>query len=355
MARNASFDVGEVYFSGLNDNLKAAKAFQTYLSDYPDSAHASEARKKLNQIKELIAEAAKPDSKRGSNTDGDTPRASSIKPVEEASAPSGSSAALVEVTDIHQWVGPNYTRVVITAKEPVSFNTIRLSNPDRIVFDLPNTYVSRSLNGKEFPVTGGFLREVRVAQFKPTVSRVVLDLEKIDDYSVFPLPNPFRLIIDVHGAVPEVAEKVPKPTESSSSNLPKQQVSVTNRKVTEVSAIEKTAEAANESSAARSHVDAPIRPAPAVNDDGEVTTVRSRTTGSLARPHSASAIRADVIAATPKTASPTEDGSRTLTRALGLKVDRAAGDLRQLVHVDECPAVGVDVDMVAVGRAVECR
>src|SRR5207248_12827 len=52
------------------------------------------------------------------------------------------------------------------------------------------------------PVDGEFLKQVRIAQFQPTVARAVLDVEKIDTYSVFSLPNPFRIVIDIHGNPP---------------------------------------------------------------------------------------------------------------------------------------------------------
>ncbi|MGH9452538.1 MAG: N-acetylmuramoyl-L-alanine amidase, partial [Terriglobia bacterium] len=109
------------------------------------------------------------------------------------------SNGLVEVTGIRSWVGPNYTRVVISTGAPVKFNASRLVNPDRLVFDLDHTALSSELGQKVFPVGSGYLERVRVAQFQPTVTRVVLDVQKITDYSVFSLSNPFRMIIDIHG------------------------------------------------------------------------------------------------------------------------------------------------------------
>jgi N-acetylmuramoyl-L-alanine amidase len=83
--------------------------------------------------------------------------------------------------------------------EEVKFETVRLSKPDRIVLDIENARLSPALVGRTFPVEDGFLRQIRVGQFTSTVTRVVLDVEKIEDYSVLPLPNPFRLVVDIHG------------------------------------------------------------------------------------------------------------------------------------------------------------
>jgi N-acetylmuramoyl-L-alanine amidase len=104
-------------------------------------------------------------------------------------------------------VGPNYSRIVIAVEGEVKFDSSRLTNPDRIVLDLADTRLSPALVGKTFPVEDGFLRQIRVGQFSPTVTRVVLDVEKIEDYSVIPLPNPFRLVVDIHGTPAPAAAK----------------------------------------------------------------------------------------------------------------------------------------------------
>src|ERR1019366_10108756 len=72
------------------------------------------------------------------------------------------------------------------------------------------------------PVENGFLRQIRVAQFSSDVARVVLDVEKIEAYSIFSLPNPFRLVIDVQGAAPtQIARTVkPAPPVNSESRKP---------------------------------------------------------------------------------------------------------------------------------------
>ena len=61
-----------------------------------------------------------------------------------------------------------------------------------------------------------------MAQFSPEVARVVLDVEKIEAYSIFSLPNPFRLVIDVQGKAPtQIARTVnPAPPASKESRKP---------------------------------------------------------------------------------------------------------------------------------------
>ncbi len=77
-----------------------------------------------------------------------------------------------------------------------------MPGPDRIYFDLHGAKLAPELIGKSFRVTDdGFLRRIRVAQSSGDMTRVVLDVNDVTEYSAFLLPNPYRLIIDIHGAV----------------------------------------------------------------------------------------------------------------------------------------------------------
>jgi N-acetylmuramoyl-L-alanine amidase len=53
--------------------------------------------------------------------------------------------------------------------------------------------------GKTFDVDDGFLKKIRVAEFKPGRTRIVLEVDDLSSYDAFLLPNPYRLIIDIHG------------------------------------------------------------------------------------------------------------------------------------------------------------
>ncbi len=104
---------------------------------------------------------------------------------------------------------------------PVEYQAGRVPDPDRIFFDLPNTKLASTLVGKSFEVQDGFLKKIRVAQYQRDSIRVVLDVENLSEYSAFVLPNPYRLIIDVHGrqgATPaQVARKSTADSDDESS------------------------------------------------------------------------------------------------------------------------------------------
>src|SRR5208283_2546402 len=62
---------------------------------------------------------------------------------------------------------------------------------------------------------------IRVAQYQPGYTRVVLEVADVSDYSAFLLPNPYRLIIDIHGRQPHSKTQVAKLDDPARSNLEK--------------------------------------------------------------------------------------------------------------------------------------
>jgi N-acetylmuramoyl-L-alanine amidase len=99
--------------------------------------------------------------------------------------------------------------VAIDLEQEVKYQAGRVPHPDRIFFDLYGTKLASELVGKSFEVDAGFLHKIRVAQYKANMARVVLDVDDVAEYSAFLLPNPYRLIIDIHGKLPptQVATK----------------------------------------------------------------------------------------------------------------------------------------------------
>jgi N-acetylmuramoyl-L-alanine amidase len=107
-------------------------------------------------------------------------------------------ASNIEVKDIRFWSSENYTRVVVDLNNSVEFSKNRLSNPDRLYFDLKNALISKEIN-TSIPIGDGILKAVRASQFNKMTVRVVLDLDEISDYQTFVFDEPARLVIDVYG------------------------------------------------------------------------------------------------------------------------------------------------------------
>jgi N-acetylmuramoyl-L-alanine amidase len=323
ISRDALFIIGEIYRADLEKLEEARPAFQQFLAKYPKSAKAPEAAEKLKQVEQLLANRT-------------ASRAAPPRPPAENRRAEGPP----EVTAIRRWVGPNYSRIVIGVEGEVKFETSRVSNPDRIVLDLANSRLSPAMVGKTFPVEDGFLRQIRVAQFKPNVTRVVLDVEKIEDYSVFSLPNPFRLVIDIHGTTPTLTAKSLPPKESPAAPVAEPRRAASSATGSAASpgssspgeTSSRNAPASKSEMAARSGK-APAEPQtkslnPPRERGGEETAALKPPSEPPDRPAGAGASGTAPAAAAPptKAAAPTESGSRTLTRALGLKIGRIVID-----------------------------
>ncbi|MGH9463479.1 MAG: N-acetylmuramoyl-L-alanine amidase [Vicinamibacteria bacterium] len=190
-ARMARADLNLNY---LSDEKAARAEIADLLERWPKSAEAAEARGILQDLD------------RPATTVASTERSVSSS----ASGVAHAADRRVEVSNIRQWSGKDYTRIVIDTAREVAFRRGRLTQPDRIYFDLLNTHLSESLANQTFPVGDGFLRQIRVGQNKPDVVRVVLDFESISRYNVFSLPDPHRLVVDILGIEPEPAIPAPR-------------------------------------------------------------------------------------------------------------------------------------------------
>ncbi|MFZ0771862.1 MAG: N-acetylmuramoyl-L-alanine amidase [Candidatus Sulfotelmatobacter sp.] len=205
------FTIGEIYKDDLNDSEAARVTFQDFLRRYPHNRLASDARQAIVELNEeaeaeKAAEAQRAAEKKQSGKNGnkkDTISTSDDHAVREASGnhelPPGSGRRLPRVTGIRHWSTPDYTRVAIDVESEVKFSSQRIASPARIFFDLRDTKLASTLVGKSFDVDDGFLKKVRVAQYAPGRTRVVLEVDNLSDYDAFLLPNPYRLIIDIHG------------------------------------------------------------------------------------------------------------------------------------------------------------
>ena len=215
---DALFTIGEIYKDDLNDSEQARTIFEEFLHRYPQNRLAEDAQRavvdldreadrerkaaaqKQKKAGKQIAAKNKSDSSAG--TDLDSGKDSKTDPTTGAAAQESSesrSGGTARVTGIRHWSTPDYTRVAIDLESEIKFGSQRIAHPDRIFFDLRGTKLASTLVGKSFDVDDGFLKKIRVAQFQPGRTRVVLEVDNLSDYEAFLLPDPYRLIIDIHG------------------------------------------------------------------------------------------------------------------------------------------------------------
>src|SRR2546422_8437018 len=300
---DALYEMGRIYLTDLKDPEEARAAFQKFLELYPRSPKRAEVREKLKEI--------------------------SRAQQERRAAASAPAKGLPEVTGVRRWVGPDYSRIVIGLDGEAKFDTSRLRDPDRIVLDLSNTRLGTGLASKTFPVEDGYLRQIRIAQFRPNVTRVVLDVEKIEDYSIFTLPNPFRLVIDIHGGPTPVAEKIMTPIDSGPSKpAPLATEGSSAQTQAQRPPAKQTQERSPQSGAQRnSEETAAGNSAGGEQQTKEVASLGSRPGPEPNHANTKTAAQPSREIRTPvKAAAPTESGEQTLTRALGLKIGRVGID-----------------------------
>jgi N-acetylmuramoyl-L-alanine amidase len=219
---DALFTIGEIYKDDLHDAEQARGSFEEFLHRYPQNRLAEDAQREVAELnreadrekkaetqkqKKIAKETVKnsgadnsADQDADARDDSRTDLKGDLK--SSAAAPESSdshSARTARVTRIRHWSTPDYTRVAIDLENEIKFGSQRIGHPDRIFFDLRGTKLASTLVGKSFDVDDGFLKKIRVAQFQPGRTRVVLEVDNLSDYEAFLLPNPYRLIIDIHG------------------------------------------------------------------------------------------------------------------------------------------------------------
>jgi len=217
---DALFRMGEIYQQDLHDQTQADMVFKEFLRLYPRNPLAEEARKALAEPvqqaglrsgplpglesgirpkdpgrKDKVAEV--PDASDAHALDDDSAKDT---PVEESRTEENErkNEKLARVTGIRHWSTPEYTRVAIDLDQTVKYDSQRIDHPDRVFFDLLDTKLDRQLVSKTFDVDDGFLKRIRISQFNPGRTRVVLETDEFTDFSASLVTNPPRLIIDVH-------------------------------------------------------------------------------------------------------------------------------------------------------------
>ncbi len=213
----ALFTIGQIYKEDLGDDDAAKQTFEEFLHHYPRNSLAPDAKQALAELN-APKPAIKPPEEEAHTPEKDAP-ATAAATTDETPTPVAATKRknLPMVTGIRHWSTPDYTRVAIDVDSEVKYEAGRVPDPDRIFFDLPNTKLASFLVGKSFDVQDGFLKKIRVAQYQPGYTRVVLEVADISDYSAFILPNPYRLIIDVHGRQPQSQTLIAKANASENA------------------------------------------------------------------------------------------------------------------------------------------
>ena len=234
---------------------------------------------------------------------------------------------VLQVSDVRFWTLPGTTRVAIETTGEFHYKSDHIPNPERLFFDVEGAKpksAGRRIQVKQ--VNDKLLKRIRIAENVPGVTRIVLDLESNVEFTASQLSNPDRLIVELRPA-----------------GAP----GVTSRRLTEspvvtpaVSSIIPLTPAVMEPAPAS--MNPPARLPAGVSISAKVpsalinpaTVVENPAVAEMKPPQiapkAAPPIPSALTVILPPPASPSrrlsQDGSRSLVRALGLKINRIVID-----------------------------
>lgn len=138
--------------------------------------------------------------------------------------------------DIHAvriWPSQEYTRITIESIAPLNNDQMILKNPERVVIDLKDIAINDVIKmlPSKLSENDPNIYKIRVAQFTPNVTRIVIDLKgeaRVKIFSLKPI-NPYknRLVIDLYtensdsiAMLLKQLEEKNNPVKLNSENLP---------------------------------------------------------------------------------------------------------------------------------------
>lgn len=319
--------VAKIQKDDLNNPNDAEATYKEYLKRFPHSEKADQARTALKQISDSEGKGGKaldpanPSDRVDPTGRADRPaqalqidQAPQMLPVDGPHVtPSVAEKGTPSVKDFKTWNSSDSARIVVALADTIQFNSARIASPERIYFDLFKAELGPKLPRKPVSVQGGMLKTVRIAQNKPDTVRLVLDVDGAKDYSAFLVANPYRLVIDLRSRPAARADV------AGATTVPPGAANATNDKPKG-----KSAPAAG--AAETVSVSANAAAAPATAAAASSGKSMSKTGGSSANLHGKSTPTVSAAIEPPPVPKANRDGERSLTRALGLKINRIVID-----------------------------
>jgi N-acetylmuramoyl-L-alanine amidase len=302
-----------------NDNLKqpheAEVAYKRYLKLFPRSDRADEARAALKEIGDseesagssaaAHAEVAATRMDPTGHDAGPAPvdrvdKAAQMLPVDAPHVtPQSVEHGLPVVKDFKTWNSPDSARIIVNLGNTVEFRAVRIASPERIYFDLYKAQVGPKLPRKPVDVQGGMLKAIRIAQNKPDTVRLVLDVDGAKDYSAFLVAKPYRLVIDLRSRPSTAGAEV------ASAAKPGDAHGAMDKPVAAETVSVKASDPSPEKESAKSISKAALKES---------------------KVHPKATLKESAGVEPPPVPEPNRDGERSLTRALGLKINRIVID-----------------------------
>jgi N-acetylmuramoyl-L-alanine amidase len=210
-------------FGSEADRKTATRLFNALTKGYPTSKLAPRAAEALQTLTSAqpAAPPAPPAPRAAPPTPGsDLTLPSAPDPVAPLRKPNSVSAAAPEAPGtaplllkaIHRSVLPDGIRLTVDLDAEVAYHQEEITNPRRLFFDLKGVRAAPGLQDVSLKFNNeDIVKEVRLGRHPQNVTRLVVDLEGVSSYSVYPLYAPYRLVIDFRRTTTAAAPPLSRP------------------------------------------------------------------------------------------------------------------------------------------------
>jgi N-acetylmuramoyl-L-alanine amidase len=209
-------------FGSEADRKTAARLFTALTRGYPTRklAHrAAEALQRLASAQPAAAPAPVAPKPAPATPGPDLTLPSAPDPVAPLRNPKSASAAGPEspaagpllLKAIHRSVLPDGIRLTVDLDAEVAYHQEEITNPRRLFFDLKGVRAAPGLQDVSLKFKDDIVKEVRLGRHPQNVTRLVVDLEGVSSYSVYPLYAPYRLVIDFRRTAAAAAPPLSRP------------------------------------------------------------------------------------------------------------------------------------------------
>ena len=188
-------------FGQAQDKDTCVRLLQRLVTAYPTSKLAKQVPAELRQTAVAVQRAAPPPAAAPAPEPAPVPvpvPTATRSTAPRVAPPRPASSSIATIRDIRRSVLPDAVRVTIELDGEVPFHDERISDPTRVFLDLPGTRPAPALLDRtlRFESDADIVRQVRLGRHPNNTTRVVLDADGVTSYSVYPLYNPYRLVID---------------------------------------------------------------------------------------------------------------------------------------------------------------
>ncbi len=188
-------------------------------------------------------------------------------------------AGPVTVIASRVWPAVDYTRITIEVNSEINHKMLMLNNPDRLVLDLENIEINQALKSLPISISPNdpYIHQIRIANFKPGVVRLAIDLKTQVNPKVMMLQPAgsyqHRLVLDVYplqDPLAGVLKQLAQPNEINSADV----TSESNTPSAEVNNVPSIAETPAAADTTASAIIKPMPEAPISNKPAVVNGVR---------------------------------------------------------------------------------